>query len=1254
MTDMESEGGVNRRAYARLPVRLDARLKGDAWLERLGRIRDFCPGGVFLGCRTAETDPAVESLPPDDPQLRVTVGFEIEDLERPETFSLEARVARAFDAGLGLAFLEPDAAALAALQRLADRQNAERAVSAVRNPKIAGVAREEIVQECRLFCANSLAELLESFSERAKQHLAEVAREVTNAGDREQFTDATSALERERNPLRERLDALIGQHFDELGQPPVAVNAPGDSPESGGLSLVGKDEFEDFLVVSELSAKLESVNDAVLLSINHRFDNVADTRILNDNNPVGPLAVCHAFRAAVQSLSLSDEANVVMNRAFSEEVSEWLSDFYHSLDQLLDDRGLSAEPSYDSVVTSENIRSSRESALATDTPALADEPVSSVEAFPSQESVSVHETALTEGASTAFDSGFSQALPPPITHSRPAAPHQIGASAAVGAAQALMGIQRAQYSSGDSGAHQEFTFNEILSAISLLPQAGLTPNLSGASGVADGVGGSFKDQVLAMLGDQSGGAEKRIGDEVLDSIELIENLFEAFGEDLYLAKQTKPRILRLEPAVQRTSLVDPSLLTQREHPIRLFLNALDEIDPSAGGDNERTEVAEIIDEIIERVITESEHQPTAFNRAHDQLKTVLEGQAATYEANIARVIQMSSEQQSFLKQRRAEPDDDRLRDEGAVTSSQEWNVWLSRAMRLQVGDDVEFDEGRQGGVRQQLRLAWVGENHNPFVFVNRLGEKEASLSLPELAMNLRRGLTIVRDRSELPLFDRAMYKVLHRMHGRIEHTATRDRLTGVDNRRSFEVAIGRAMKRAMQEPDLTPVLAVFRFEGLANADEQGGEAARASVLQQAMVILKNAVDESATVGVVDEATYGVLLGDADFQELSEEFQSLRGNIDGHAYDWDGEQYVLRTCIGLVSIGGQIESEGAAIVAALEACEVAAGLDERLHVVTSEQEDASGAARMGWVSLINRTLRQDLMQLRCQLVKPLGDPGKPYYEVLLGLQDDEGDPISAIEFIAPLEYYEQMAALDRWVIRNTLKWMAANRKAVRQVAGFTIKLTERTLQDDDLMEYVLEQLTSTSVPPGKVCFEITQAHAETYLEQTGRLVRTLREFGCRFSLSKFGTGNTNHEELGSLPVDFVKVDGRFVRGMANNNDDQAVVQSVTHLAHAWGMRTVAEFVEDADLLETLEALGVDLVQGMAIAAPVYLSELGSAPVDVDVKRRGVSEDDVSAGAGAVKEGLAGESTDGWEDALTAFLELDDDLGSQKPGRSPGRG
>jgi len=838
-----------------------------------------------------------------------------------------------------------------------------------------------------------------------------------------------------------------------------------------------------------------------------------------------------------------------------------------------------------------------------------------------------------------------------------AAPHQIGAQAAFGAARALMGIRRAQHarvaveggSPGPGGtgppaqpqarARADIGRDEVLAAISSVPAAPVD-GTGGPAGAHRAAG--FKERLLSALEGASGpgvagDGGRRLSDDTREILDFVSDLFEAFSNDPHLPADMKPRIARLESAVARASLTDPGVLGARDHVVQRFLNALDTMDASAKLEGGRSRLEEIVDPIIERIVRESETAPQPFDTAYDLLQSVLDVQRETFETNLARVVKMAEAQQRIVRERRAASRDGRQAGEATQKASQEWNVWLGRARRLTPGMQMELAD-RQDTPYRRVSLAWVGEDYNPFIFVNRRGEKEASFSLQELAMYLRRGLAVVRERTQLPLVDRAMYTVLHRVHGRIQHQATHDALTGLDNRRTFEEALARALGEARRNPDLEHALGYVTFTGLEGlGGEPEGDAARRALIGEAGRVLGSALGPDGVAARLEEGEFAFLVERCAARRLKRHIEQVRRKLDDARFELAGRRYFLKACIGVLCVTSEAGSEEA-MERARECMRRAREAETRVHL---EHFSGAGTAApmMDWATLINRTLGRDGVALRYQTVQPSDPKEKPRYEVLLGIKDDADQPVPAAEFIAALEYYDQMAALDRWVIRNALQWMSANRRFVRRSGGFTLKLTGRSLEDDNMMEYILEQLTVTSVPPGKLCFELTQADLVGRLAEAGRLIRTLREFGCRFALAKFGGGGGVHEELQTLALDYLKIDGRYVSSIDSNEDDFAVVVSATHLAHASGLRAVAEFVEHEEAIEKLRELGVDFIQGMAVSAPDYLLALG---------------DESAAGLGSAGEasrpklapaaGAGGRSNDGgdtgWSEELDAFFELDD--------------
>ena len=189
-----------------------------------------------------------------------------------------------------------------------------------------------------------------------------------------------------------------------------------------------------------------------------------------------------------------------------------------------------------------------------------------------------------------------------------------------------------------------------------------------------------------------------------------------------------------------------------------------------------------------------------------------------------------------------------------------------------------------------------------------------------------------------------------------------------------------------------------------------------------------------------------------------------------------------------------------------------------------------------------------------------------------------------DFIQAAERNNEMHEVDMWVIRNSLDWMAKHRSKVDGVGGYSINLSGLTLGDDSLLRYVLERLTESQVPPSKIIFEVTESAAINTLSVAVNFINTLKEYGCRFALDDFGTGDASFAYLKTLPIDFVKIDGSIVRDIVDSPKDLALVKSINEIGHFLGKKTVAEFVENDDILARLRQMGVDYAQGYGIEAP----------------------------------------------------------------------
>ena len=214
----------------------------------------------------------------------------------------------------------------------------------------------------------------------------------------------------------------------------------------------------------------------------------------------------------------------------------------------------------------------------------------------------------------------------------------------------------------------------------------------------------------------------------------------------------------------------------------------------------------------------------------------------------------------------------------------------------------------------------------------------------------------------------------------------------------------------------------------------------------------------------------------------------------------------------------------------------------------------------------------------------------HYELLLSLTNKDGSLASPEEFIQSAERYGFMSLVDRWVVREAFQWINELIDAQKVVPSLAINLSGHSVTDDGFLDYLLEQISEFGVGTSKLCFEITETGTISNLVKAADFVRTFRNIGCKFSIDDFGTGLASHNYLRELPVDYVKIDGTFITNIHKNRNDYAMARSINDLAHFLGQETIAESVENDEIIETLQEIGVDYFQGWGVGRPKLLTDV----------------------------------------------------------------
>ena len=431
-----------------------------------------------------------------------------------------------------------------------------------------------------------------------------------------------------------------------------------------------------------------------------------------------------------------------------------------------------------------------------------------------------------------------------------------------------------------------------------------------------------------------------------------------------------------------------------------------------------------------------------------------------------------------------------------------------------------------------------------------------------------------------------------RMATEMTHQAAHDALTGLINRREFERRLELAIQSGKLEEKKHSML-YLDLDQFKIVNDTCGHVAGDELLRQLTTIMQDKLRQSDTLARLGGDEFGVLLESCPTEPALRIAHVLRQTVSDFHFVWLDKVFPIGVSIGLVTFS----NEGVLIADVLRmadaACYVAKDKGRnRVHVYSHQDtEVAQRQGEMGWIGRIQKALDEERFVLYSQKILPLapGNEDAVHYEVLLRMKDEDGTLIPPMAFIPAAERYGLMPTLDRWVIRTTFADCAARVLNAGEVGTTAINLSGMSLGDEHFLDFVLNQFQLFQVPPHLICFEITETAAITNLANAAVFIRALKKLGCRFSLDDFGSGMSSFAYLKHLPVDYLKIDGGFVKDMLLDPIDCAMVEAINNIGHVMGIRTIAEFVENDQIQQKLREMGVDYAQGYGIEKPHPLDQ-----------------------------------------------------------------
>ena len=506
------------------------------------------------------------------------------------------------------------------------------------------------------------------------------------------------------------------------------------------------------------------------------------------------------------------------------------------------------------------------------------------------------------------------------------------------------------------------------------------------------------------------------------------------------------------------------------------------------------------------------------------------------------------------------------------------------------------------GLSVSLYLAWrIGRQiTRPILalthMVSRIGEGHLDARVEqtgqaELGM-LQRGINHMA--AHLQAMQDQMQEKIDQATARLIYQASHDALTGLFNRREFEQRLERALLSAMQQ-GREHALCYMDLDQFKVINDTCGHAAGDELLLQLALLLKGKLRERDTLARLGGDEFALLLENCTIQDALEVADTFRAEVQRFRFKWEDRIFAVGMSVGMVAINRDSGTAANLLSAADAACYVAKDRGRnQIHLYEVRDIDlARHRGEMQWVTRIHRALEEHRLRLFWQEIRRTDgeESDTRHVELLLRMKDDDGSDILPMAFIPAAERYSIMPSLDSWVIEETLRLCThylASKQA--QHCVFAVNLSGASLKDPAFRQKLLAQLQENPAMGPHLCFEITETAAIGNLGVVNEFIEAMREFGCSFALDDFGSGLSSFIYLKHLNVDFLKIDGAFVRDIANNPIDRSMVEAVHRIGHQMGLKTVAEYVESDEILAILRQIGVDFVQGNGVHCPEPLESL----------------------------------------------------------------
>jgi len=436
-----------------------------------------------------------------------------------------------------------------------------------------------------------------------------------------------------------------------------------------------------------------------------------------------------------------------------------------------------------------------------------------------------------------------------------------------------------------------------------------------------------------------------------------------------------------------------------------------------------------------------------------------------------------------------------------------------------------------------------------------------------------------------------------RANKKIAHLANHDDLTGLHNRRAFEEHLQQTIATAQRSKDAFGLMYVDldRFKII---NDTCGHHAGDQLLTQLTSLIKSRLRKSDMLARIGGDEFAIIASGESFEAITNLAEELRVMVNDFTFEYASQTFSVSLSIGVIPVKGDVTDIEAILSDVDSACYVAKQSGRNRVHVTQENDAEVVKYRndIAGMQNIKAALAEERLSLYYQPVYKILPDGveMAHCEILLRLRSESGEFFSPAEFIPIAEKYNVMTEIDRWVLSHVLDWVVAHQDDY-ETPRLLINLSGLSFINEDFLKYTLDQLLNRDINPERIAFEITETAAVDNMDKANVFIDRIREIGCRFALDDFGSGFSTFAYVKELPIDYLKIDGSLVKNLATDRIDREMVKAIHKIGRTVGAKTIAEFVEDEEILQLLREMGVDYAQGYGLCKPMSLSELaGSLP------------------------------------------------------------